>query len=358
MARAAARCAARTRGRTLHTRDLYEHPVRRVESDTHPATLASSCPACLGHDATPRFEIGGVPSKLVVCEGCGLGRLEPIPDVDAVQRFYPDEYYGEPGTKFQPLIERLVRWVGGRHVAFLLRSLPPGARVLDVGCGRGVVLGALADRGIEVHGVEISCEATRGADPRVEIRIAPRLAEAAYPADFFDEVLIWHVLEHVHDPRGTLEEVHRILRPGGHLVVAVPNLSSLQARLSGAAWFHLDLPRHLYHFPLSALQRLLRSLGFEVLSEHHFSLRQNPFGWVQSLLNGIGLFPRNALYTLLHRRRAGTPPPFAGSTRVVLRLLLVLLAPPALAASLLGAALRCGATVHVVARRPPAHRST
>ena len=134
-----------------------------------------------------------------------------MPDMEEVQRFYPDEYYGEPGTKFQPLVERMVRWVGERHVSFLSRSLPPGARVLDVGCGRGVVLGALADRGFEVHGVEISVEATRGADPRAHIRITPWLAEAGFDPDSFDEVLIWHVLEHLGDPRGVLEEVWRIL---------------------------------------------------------------------------------------------------------------------------------------------------
>lgn len=281
-----------------------------------------------------------------------------MPGLEEIQRFYPDEYYGEPGTKFQPPVESLVRWVGQRHVSFLLRSLPRGARVLDVGCGRGVVLGALADRGIEVHGVEVDADATRGADPRAHIRIAPRLADAGYAADSFDEVLIWHVLEHLHDPRGTLEEVHRILRPGGRLVVAVPNFSSLQARWSGAAWFHLDLPRHLYHFPLRALVGLLEDLGFAVESEHHFSLRQNPFGWIQSLLNRVGVFPRNALYTLLHRRQRGAPPPFDATTRLALRLCLLLLAAPALLASLLATALRSGATVHVVAHKLPPQRST
>ena len=76
--------------------------------------------------------------------------------------------------------------------------------------------------------------------------------------------MIWHVLEHLHDPKGALLEARRILRPGGRLVVAVPNFSSLQARWAGAAWFHLDLPRHLWHFPLAALRRLLADCGFEI----------------------------------------------------------------------------------------------
>jgi len=310
-----------------------------------------ACPVCGAGSARARFAIDGRSWRVLVCEGCGLGRLHPLPDAAALRAFYPDDYYGEPGRKFQPLVERLVRVVGARHIGFLTRALAPGARVLDVGCGRGVILGPLADQGFEVHGVEVSAEAARGADPRARIRIAATLADAGFEAASFDEVVIWHVLEHLADPRATLAEAHRILRPGARLVVAVPNFSSLQARSSGAAWFHLDLPRHLYHFPVSALRQLLAATGFEVESEHHFSLRQNPFGWVQSWLNRTGWLPRNGLYALLHQRAPGAAAPFGVRTRACLAAGLVLLAPFALAASLLEATLRSGATIHLVARR-------
>jgi SAM-dependent methyltransferase len=223
--------------------------------------------------------------------------------------------------------------------------------VLDVGCGRGVVLGALADLGLEVHGVELSESAARGADPRAQVRIARDLAEAGYPSSHFDQVLFWHVLEHLDRPRETLEEVRRILRPGGRLIVAVPNFTSRQAAWSGAAWFHLDLPRHLYHFPLAALRRLLDETGFEPTSDHHFSLRQNPFGWIQSALNRVKWLPRNGLYTLL-QRRAG-PKPFDLRTCAILLGAFALFAPAALVASIWDAVSLCGATVHVVALRRP-----
>jgi SAM-dependent methyltransferase len=272
-----------------------------------------------------------------------------MPSVQEIVGFYPPEYYGQPSAKFQRLVERLVRWVSRRHLAFLSQGLAPGDRVLDVGCGRGVVVEPLADRGFELHGVEISSEAARGVDPRAEIRIAPHLADARYPDGYFQEVILWHVLEHLDDPAGTLAEVHRILRPGGRLVVAVPNFSSAQARWSGAAWFHLDLPRHLYHFPLPGLRRLLVDTGFLIESEHHFSLRQNPFGWIQSGLNRVALLPRNGLYTLLHRRPPEEPPPFDTRTRFWLRFWLVVGVLPALLAAVAAAGLRTGATVHVVA---------
>ena len=307
----------------------------------------------------PRFEVEGVASPIVACPSCGLGRFEPPLAGDEVARFYPEEYYGQLGSKFQPLVERLVRWVGSRHIAYLSRGLPPGGRILDVGCGRGVILGSLADRGFEVHGVERSAAAARGADPRAAIRIAPRLADARYPEGHFDEVMIWHVLEHLPDPLETLVEIHRILRPGGRLVVAVPNFGSTQARWSGPDWFHLDAPRHLFHFPLAALRRLLVEAGFSIESEHHFSLRQNPFGWIQSALNRFTSLPRNGLYTLLHDRSPGAPAPFDVGTRFQLRAWLALGLVPALLATLVETTLRNGATVHVSAHRtegsgPPA----
>lgn len=274
-----------------------------------------------------------------------------MPGPGEIRSYYPDEYYGDPGAKFQPLIERLVRLVGARHISFLCRGLPAGARVLDVGCGRGVLLAALADRGLEVHGVEQSAEAARGADLRAEIRIATHLDEAGYAPRYFDEIIIWHVLEHLDDPRRFFREAQRLLVPGGRLIVAVPNLSSAQARWSGAAWFHLDLPRHLYHFPRAALCTLLRDQGFAVEGQHHFSLRQNPFGWIQSVQNRIPGLPRNGLYTLMHRRSQRGPLPFSVRTRWCLWLLFAAGAPFALAMAVVEALFRSGATIHVVARK-------
>lgn len=331
---------------------LHEHAVTELP-DAPLADAFAPCPLCNERRAKARFAIEGCASRLVVCPCCGLGRLDPLPSDDELTSFYPDAYYGDPGIKFQPLVEALVRAVGARHIRFLSRGVPSGGQVLDVGCGRGVLLAELADRGFEVHGVERSAAAAAGADPRARIRIASDLAEVAHPADSFDAVLIWHVLEHLRDPVASVREIHRILRPGGKLVVAVPNFSSLQARWAGAAWFHLDLPRHVFHFSLAALRRLLVQSGFACESEHHFSLRQNPFGWIQSSLNRRPDLPRNGLYTLLHRRSPGEPPPFDQALRRRLVIGGVARLPFALALTAVEVVARSGATVHVVARKLP-----
>jgi len=328
----------------------HDRAVTALDPGAAPIRAAPACAACGTLEARPRFAIEGMAARIVACTSCGTGRLHPLPDEAEVASFYPAAYYGGHGAKFRGLVEWGVRAAGARHVRFLARGLAPGARVLDVGCGRGITLAALADRGFEAHGVELGPDALRGVDPRAQVRIAPTLAAAGHPAERFDMVLIWHVLEHLREPGATLAEAHRLLRPGGRLVVAVPNFSSWQARWAGPAWFHLDPPRHLHHFPLAALRRLVERSGFEIVAEHHFSLRQNPFGWIQSALNRWGGLPRNGLYTLLYRR-GPAPAPFGARTRCALWAGLALGAAPALALAVAEAAFGSGATVHLVARR-------
>ncbi|MBL8849961.1 MAG: class I SAM-dependent methyltransferase [Planctomycetaceae bacterium] len=330
--------------------DLYAVPVRDLPVEVQRAEIETApCIVCGQSTARPRYDLVGLDYRVIDCTGCGTGSLDPLPSPSDVASFYPAVYYGRGGSKFSGSIEWLVRLVAARHFQFLTRQLPPGARVLDVGCGRGVALRALARAGFEAHGFERSADAVQGVDPRVQVRIADDLSAADYPEDYFDAVIIWHVLEHVRNPGEVLLEIARILKPGGRIIVAVPNYSSLQSRWAGSAWFHLDLPRHLYHFPVAALHDLLENSGFACRSEHHFSLRQNPFGWIQSVLNRSTRLPRNGLYVLLQRRKGDQRPKFSVATRLKLYAALAVLSGPAVVLAVVAALRRRGATVHIVA---------
>src|SRR5262249_46633073 len=144
-----------------------------------------------------------------------------------------------------------------------------------------------------------------------------------------------------------------ILRPGGLLMVAVPNFDSLQAAVSGSAWFHLDVPRHFFHFRAGGLRRLLEASGFVVVDVSHFSLEQNPYGWIQSLLNRRGFRP-NLLYDLLKEPSARMVDPLRQHPLQTLAMLttLPLLVPLGFALFLLEVSLRRGGTVEVYARKP------
>jgi SAM-dependent methyltransferase len=119
----------------------------------------------------------------------------------------------------------------------------------------------------------------------------------------FDVITLWHVLEHVARPVPLLERLVSLLRPGGVLVVSVPNFRSWQSRLFSGSWFHLDPPRHLVHFDRETLEECLRRAGLEIVAERRFLPEYGSSGWVQSALNRLLPQP-NFLYELAKDRGA------------------------------------------------------
>lgn len=232
------------------------------------------------------------------CSECGLVSTVPELSKSEVARFYPLSYYGARNRRFNPVFERLVRWFRARR-ADTIERFASGSRMLDVGCGRGYLLTIMLERGWEAYGIEITERAAEQARHVLRLPVhVGSIEDCPFPDASFNAVVFWHVLEHIADPVAALRKAHALLKPGGLLLVAVPNYSSLQARLTGRHWFHLDIPRHYHHFHLKVLQRLLRENGFEILETSHFVFEQNPYGWFQSLYNALGFQP-NLLYEIL-----------------------------------------------------------
>jgi SAM-dependent methyltransferase len=239
--------------------------------------------------------------ELAHCDACGSARTwPPVPAAD-IGAWYGQDYYGERNVRFNALFESLTRWFRRRRADRVRRWTRPGL-VLDVGCGRGLTLSFLRDAGYQAVGFEFSDVAAHHArDIRgLDIRIGD-FAACDLPDNSFEAVIFWHSLEHLSDPLAALDRATRLLKPNGLLVVAVPNLDSLQARATGRFWFHLDVPRHYVHFTERALRKAVESRGFRIVEMAHLSLEQNPYGWIQSLLNFA--FPRDLLYSVLKNER-------------------------------------------------------
>jgi len=129
------------------------------------------------------------------------------------------------------------------------------------------------------------------------------LEEIEFPDDHFDAVTMWHVLEHVHDPRTVLSEVSRILKPNGILLVGVPNFGGFEARFFRDKWFHLDVPRHVTHLTKPSLKQALSANGFQDRCWSGFAPEYDAFSFIQSTLNGMGL-RHNLLYNVLRGKQA------------------------------------------------------
>ena len=218
---------------------------------------------------------------LVRCRHCGLIYLNPRPGPDDMARYYPSDYiaYYNAIEDEPSFLRRLDRRYGlhKRCREVIRRAGGPG-RLLDVGCATGVFLEGMRQRGWTVAGVELNAEAARYARERSGLEVfVGELEEAGYPDASFDVVTLWDVLEHVRDPRETLEEIARILRAGGLLVLSLPNPDCLEARLFGPYWAGWDVPRHLYIFSRSVLEQLLAETGFQIQEVSSFTGRYHAF---------------------------------------------------------------------------------
>jgi hypothetical protein len=134
------------------------------------------------------------------------------------------------------------------------------------------------------------------------------------------------------------------LAPGGALLIGVPNLASLQARLGGERWFHLDVPRHRTHFTPRGLEELLTRTGFSVVRTHHLLLEHNPFGMWQTLLSRLTANP-SYVYNVLKRNAP------VRSADLAISLAAVPLVPAAVVLELAAGLARRGGTVAVLARK-------
>ena len=290
----------------------------------------TSCVWCGGPLDASALRLGG----RTRCPACGVATTDPWPGeatlVAAYARYRPD------AGRFSGIGDAVLRRTRGLLARRIDRIAPPGP-VLDVGAGDGTLVDALAARGREAVGLE-----------RDARHPALREAEVEDVEGTWSAVVFWHSLEHLAAPAASLAAAAARLNPEGVVFVAVPNTDSLQARLFGDRWLHLDLPRHLAHMPARALGARLRELGLEVTRVSHWRGGQIVFGWLHG---AVGRLPgRPDLYDAIRAPEARSRPMAAGTRRTALAAAALLLVP-ALAATAVEVATSRGGTVYMEARR-------
>jgi SAM-dependent methyltransferase len=232
-------------------------------------------PGVLDYLTDERFDIDR-------CRNCGLLITHPMPAPDQLDRYYPPRYRGNRHS-----------FTGRMRVALRRRAIesffPRGfrGRLLDVGCGDGAFVLEMQRRGWDVCSTEIDAATVQrlranGVDAKL-----PSIAEQEGFSNPFDAVTCWHVMEHVDRPQQVACWVATQLKPLGIFQTTVPNVASLQARLFGRHWLHLDVPRHLYHFTPKTLESVLRSADFSPIHRSYFALEYDWFGIIQSALNVV-----------------------------------------------------------------------
>jgi len=269
--------------------------------------MNQNCIHCGGSDHTLLFQnqdhISGETFPIERCNQCELIATANVPK--DLSKYYTTQYYGEDGKRFNFVIEWAIGLVRKSRTKIVSKNKKTPGSILDIGCGRGLMLHYLKQSGWKAEGVEYSPELSRAAKETygIDVHVAQNIEECKFADESFDAVTILHVLEHVPNPKKTLKEIYRILKPGGICIIEVPNIKSWQARLSHGAWFHIDAPRHLFHFSFRFLKQTLSEIGFKIKKGSTHSFEFGYFGMIQSLIN-LTCHRMNVLYDLLKNKSA------------------------------------------------------
>lgn len=244
---------------------------------------SNNCPQC-GGDSRHRFEVGDLNRRRSArqfrydeCAACGL-IFQPAPPLD-LGAYYASDYYLDltvASVRRAAHAEHDKIDIVGRHKT--------SGRLLEIGASRGVFALLAKDAGFAVDVIEM--------DPRCCVFIREQLGIPAVAGDDpaallqdrapYDVIALWHVIEHLRDPWPLLDRAAALLAPNGVLVIGTPNPESLQFRLLGAAWPHVDAPRHTCLIPAPTLAARMRANGLtliDTVTNDRSARSASRFGW-------------------------------------------------------------------------------
>jgi len=275
---------------------------------------------------------------VVRCETCGLTFTNPRPTQETMGYFYPDEYapyqafslpyvriYNMGETLFEKIKNELKYQVLKNYYGYhglqppcrfpFLVKLPRGikklilklsctyfrrnyyripvwkekGKALDIGCGSGAYLLLLKKIGWDVAGVDINDNTSQEIKEAKIPVLTGKLQELKLEGNSFDLITLWHVLEHLHSPLETLQEIHRLLKDNGILLIEVPNSASALSKLFKSNWFAWDLPRHLCHLSPKSLSKLSNYAGFKISNICYLSINNLGMSAIYWMEENIGL---------------------------------------------------------------------
>jgi SAM-dependent methyltransferase len=254
--------------------------------------------------------------RFVTCPHCGLTFQNPRVSLDRIREYYDDEYIAHRKTDWGMLakaFDRAMRRLDAAKDRIVSRyaALDPQSAVLDVGCGVGSFLERVRQHyGSAVAGVDFKDLSPHPSMRGTEFHCG-LFYEAALADCRFDVVTMWHFLEHDYDPLRSLRTAHRVLKPGGVLVVEVPRLDSTTFRLFGNRWPGLQAPQHTVLLDRRHLLGFVERAGFEVVDYLPYGAFPAYFylftGAAFLLLRGRGLNLKRAIYPYFAGRLLTAP---------------------------------------------------
>lgn len=227
------------------------------------------------HIKTKDFLISGEEFTLLKNEFGDVLQTNPIPDLEKLPDYYKSENYISHTDTKKSFTEKAYHFVKKialkQKVKLITKQNDLPGKLLDIGSGTGEFLLTAKNNNWNVFGVEPS-EDARTLSAKKGIPVVQELSEINETG--FDIITLWHVLEHVPNLENYIQEISKLLKPSGTLLIAVPNFNSYDARYYKEFWAAYDVPRHIWHFSKKGIKRLF--------SKHHFTLIETKPMWFDS----------------------------------------------------------------------------
>lgn len=230
------------------------------------------CPVCDSHQLSTYghikdHKVSRETFKLDQCEACGLVFTNPRPDEVNIGKYYQSENYVSHTDTKKGLINFLyhqVRKITLRKKLRWINKFTVNKRsLLDVGCGTGYFLKTCKSNGWSISGVEPDEGAREIARKNTEANISSSLDSVEKKE--YDAITLWHVLEHIHDLNGSIKKLSQLLSQTGTVFVALPNYKCYDRKIYQEYWDGYEVPRHLYHFSIDTVDKLLNKHGFKII---------------------------------------------------------------------------------------------
>jgi 2-polyprenyl-3-methyl-5-hydroxy-6-metoxy-1,4-benzoquinol methylase len=207
------------------------------------------------------------PFRVLKCQQCSLVFVHPQPIVNDLKHHYDEPVYYSEWIGRQKA-KRTEMW---KYRLNRILSYKTNGKLLDIGCGEGAFLRIAQRHGWQISGTELSAYAAQYASDILGVDIfCGEIFNAGFPEKSFDVITLWHVLEHVSDPKMYLTEIRRIIKNDGILVIAVPNVNDIIMQTTYRIvkkkkmklFSKMDKELHLYHFSGRTLNDYLNQTGF------------------------------------------------------------------------------------------------
>ncbi|HYM94458.1 MAG TPA: class I SAM-dependent methyltransferase [Chitinophagaceae bacterium] len=268
-----------------------------------------SCPVCGSADisnvlSVKDYTVSNEIFNIAQCHSCSLRFTQDVPDAVSILPYYRSEDYISHTNTSKGLINRLYQNIRKRTLVKKRKLIGKVCKIksgnlLDIGSGTGSFLNEMKQHGWQITGLEPDPGARKIAKELYGIELFDEKKINDLSPATFDAITLWHVLEHVHDLSGYILNLKSLLKENGKLFIAVPNYTSLDAKIYKEYWAAYDAPRHLYHFSPLSLEKLIKKNDLKIVQykpmwydSFYISLLSSKYKngktkWLPALLNGL-----------------------------------------------------------------------